>query len=205
MPPVQRADGRVNPLLQNADLLTTAGQRVARHVPQCPRFMGWAPLRGGAPRHTRGCGVEGAREPRTFESMRYSEPPGRRYGSGEFTSPWRCNAARSCWRGRITRASGDRRWPPTERLGNQTFDPSRVGVLFMTGSVGGGHKKRALAHGYSMDTPSGLRASRNQRPPCPARNVGHAQQMGRGAAARHPPLLIQRLSRACRRKGSSVP
>jgi hypothetical protein len=30
--------------------------------------------------------------------------------------------------------------------------------------VGGGHKKRALAHGYSMDTPSGLRTSSDLAP-----------------------------------------
>jgi hypothetical protein len=30
--------------------------------------------------------------------------------------------------------------------------------------VGGGHKKRALAHGYSMNTPSGLRTSSDLAP-----------------------------------------
>ena len=35
--------------------------------------------------------------------------------------------------------------------------PFGVGSAMGMLSVGGGHKKRALAHGYSISTPSGLR------------------------------------------------
>ena len=33
-------------------------------------------------------------------------------------------------------------------LRSRRFDPYRVEILFATWSVGGGHKPRALAHGY---------------------------------------------------------
>ncbi|MDR3675932.1 MAG: hypothetical protein P4N24_10615, partial [Acidobacteriota bacterium] len=36
-----------------------------------------------------------------------------------------------------------------------TFDPSRVEARTGSSTVGGGHKKRALAHGYSIFAPSG--------------------------------------------------
>ena len=41
--------------------------------------------------------------------------------------------------------------------GGGRFDPYRVGILSGLQSVGGGHKNRALAHGYSLSTPAGFK------------------------------------------------
>ena len=41
----------------------------------------------------------------------------------------------------------------------EPFDPFRVGKVNGGTPVGGGHKNRALAHGYSISTPSGLRCA----------------------------------------------
>ena len=37
---------------------------------------------------------------------------------------------------------------PAPALNRKTVDAFRVGIVFAIRSVGGGHKKRALAHGY---------------------------------------------------------
>jgi hypothetical protein len=52
-----------------------------------------------------------------------------------------------------------RRGPSAPEGVRQLTDSTPPGsiILMLAPSVGGGHKKRALAHGYSISTPSGLR------------------------------------------------
>ena len=75
------------------------------------------------------------------------------------------------------------------------FDPSGVGgSVGGSSSVGGGHKERALAHGYSISTLSGLRTTPGYpNPRRPAEGIGKDEPPS--STKKHRLFLLRRVLR----------
>jgi hypothetical protein len=96
-------------------------------------------------------------------------------GTVVFRIPWRTSTAEIAkWRPERGRwgVAGGGLPRPTRAAGNGTFDPFRVVVDRAGGPWAAGAQKRALAHGYSIKTPPGLRTTPRLRSAVSSRCCG---------------------------------